>query len=412
MRPLAWGAVWLGWLLTGSQTLATPLNLAYDDLARVHAPATLAVQSAIVERDALRAESRQELRWSDPELSFEREELGPAHEQRLLLNQALPLPWQRIPLREAWRQRSSAADARLEQETREALARLQHDYFAMAVLDAHAAELATMERFVERAVEIAASQRQIGTGSGLERRFVDLAAADMQAALAEARLERAWLRDRLATGLMLPAGTEIKLLTPVVWRPVELDPSRLADRLSVSSPQIRSQRLEREALQARRRAEGARWPSSLAVYGGLLRDDAEEAGLVAGIALGLPLFGQRGARIEELELRIRSATLAQQRGERDLLDRCAGLTRRLVELQPALESGQSLARGRATSLEALLLLLQEGRLSTPEFAAGLQLELRGMDLHKERLLEHFAALIELESLTGLELVRPDKETTR
>jgi outer membrane protein TolC len=229
-------------------------------------------------------------------------------------------------------------------------------------------------RLAERALQLARSQKEGGTGTGIDVTRAEAVVAEERQRLVSASLERSEAHLRLLHVINIGFDVELELTTRLVYVPAEIpEPARALEVARELRPEFKAQAAREEA--ARLNAAAVKWESlpSVAAFG-----DYGAIGWVgrsqlptrtAGVSLRIPLWdgGRRDARRSE------SAALERQENIRSIeTARQVELEIRLaIETLKSAEAQFSAAREVLTQAEREL--AQAERRMEAGVAAGLEI---------------------------------------
>jgi len=372
-----------------------------DSVARASSP-RLQVLARQVE--AVDADRRRALAWSDPALAYDHEQATGYREWQLTLHKRLERPFGRGDLRAAWEGRVRAAELQARQDARDAVADLQAGYVEIQLLASRIGRLERLADLVAMAADVAASRHAVGELSGLERRLIRLAAYTVEAAVLRTRLDHGARLAAWRAEMGLASGRGLRLVTPVTFRPADLDSIGAPDDRLRSAPGDQAQVALAQALADQAAAAASGLVPGLDVYGGYRRFSADGDGFVAGVALDLPLFGQDDAEAGRLraEQRVVASELAADRRSRagDAAARVAAVRALQRHLAAFAGAGEPEAAG-----DALLVSYREGAISLDDLLGAIQIEVAALEAHHADLATYYRNLFRLEALTGTTLVR-------
>lgn len=371
-----------------------------EPFALAHSPR---LRVAAHEVDAVAAERRTALAWSNPALAYDHEEADSFREWQFTLNKRFERPLARGALREAWAGRVRAAELDARQTARDVVAELKAGYVRVRLLEAHLERLDRLGGLVATAADVAASRHAEGELSGLDRRLIQLAAYTIETAAGRARSQHERLLAAWRADLGVPASRGLVLTTPVSFRPLDLRDGAAGRGDPTALPGDQAQVELARALELQADAAGPGPVPGLEVYGGYKRFAPDLDGFVAGVALDLPLFGAgkgEAARLRAERLIVQDA-LAADRARRQ---------GEIAALVQSLDKAQSLLGGFAAEFaqsslaDALSVSYREGAITLDELLGAIQIEAAAMDAHYADLATYYTDIFRLEALTGAKLV--------
>jgi len=312
--------------------------------------------------DAARAEAegRTQTRWSNPQLSYTREQLvtdGAFGEDYIGLSQTFDVSGRRKLAREAAERRVDAAHAHADARNIELAADVRHRFYALLLAQRRASVLQTWRTQVKARHDAVAKREQAGDAAAYERLRLAREVGHVEAVLERehAAITRVWAELRVLTGQADAAAPD---LDGVLLPGPQACPQAPA---LAESPRHRAREAEAQALRLDGRVASRWWVPNPTVglgYKGVEQPGGGRAhGLFVSVSMPLPAF-DRGqslrARAEaEHSTHRASAALALRRDEVELAAACDELT--------ALREGvaRMLARDDATS-QALIAAAEAG----------------------------------------------------
>jgi hypothetical protein len=355
------------------------------------------------EIEAVQAQRREALAWSNPALGYDHEQAGSAREWQLTLQKRFTRPLSQGRLHRAWDHRVQSVELRGMQARHDLIAELKTGYVQLRLIESQLARFDRLAGLVDRAAKVAVSRHDEGELSGLDRKLVRLAAYTIETAAQRARSEHwrqlaAWRAD-----MGLPASPTLRLATPITFQPVDLDDAAIYQGRLASMPAEQAQTTLAQALEDQASAVRPGLVPGLSVYGGLKRFEPDLDGFVAGVAIDLPLFDRSTGEAERLraERRIVENELGVERARRE--GEVAALVASLRDAQALLaEFAADLAQDSLAG--ALLLSYREGAITLDDLLGAIQIEIAALEAHHADLVAYYRDIFRLEALTGLRLV--------
>lgn len=371
-----------------------------ETLARSGSPR---LRVAALEIDAVQAERRSALAWTNPALAFDHERVGSNREWQLTLQKRIDRPLARGALRAAWDGRVRAAELRASQATRDLLAELKTGYVRVRLIQAQLDGLERLADLVGIAADVAASRHAEGELSGLDSRLIRLAAYTLEAARNRSRSEHALALAAWRADMGLEASRRLILATPIAFRPVEPGLIGNGPGDPAAMPGVEAQVELARALGFQ--AEAAR-PGSIPgfeVFSGYKRSGPDLDGFVAGVAVDLPLFAAgRGEadRLQAERMAVENALTADRMRRQGQI---AALAASLRAAQPLL-AGFDAEFAQDPPADALLASYREGAITLDELLGAVQVEAAAIEAHHADLATYYENVFRLEALTGARLV--------
>lgn len=304
----------------GLTAQATPLTIAE---ARQHArQASPAVAGARAALDAASALERQAGAWSNPTLSYLREQTGDNAQEIAALEQRVEIGGQRAARVAAARLRREAAHARLAAIESALDLEVARAFSAVLAADRRA-ELATATATQFRTAGAAMSRRLAeGDVSAYEARRVNLESARYQALAAEASLVRNDARLRLHA---LVGRTGDTVFAPVAVDPagdatLALPADSLVALALMRNAELQAATLEMHAADADASLATRERTPTPSFSGGFKRestaDDGGGSGFVLGLSIPLPVWDRRAGAVSAAQAESRRLS-----AERDVIAR-------------------------------------------------------------------------------------------
>lgn len=317
--------------LVGSAAQAAPLTEAEAVRAALEHPALAELERS----DAAQAEAegRAQTRWSNPQLSYTREQLvtdGAFGEDYIGLSQTFDVSGRRKLAREAAERRVDAAHARADARNVELAADVRHRFYALLLAQRRASVLQTWRDQVQARHDAVAKREQAGDAAAYERlRLVrELGHIDAVLEREHAATTRSWAELRVLTGQV---ETAAPALDGALLPSAQACPQAPA---LAESPRHRAREAEAQALRLDGRVASRWWVPNPTVglgYKGVEQPGGDRAhGLFVSVSMPLPAF-DRGqslrARSEaEHSAHRASAALALRQDEVELAAACDELT--------------------------------------------------------------------------------------
>lgn len=355
------------------------------------------------EIEAVDAERRGALTWSNPAFAYALEDAPASREWQLTLHKRFTRPLSQGSLRSGLNIQVRSAELRSLQATRDFVAGLKAGYVQLRLLESRLEQLDQLVDLVNVAAGVAGSRHAEGELAGLDRKLIQLSAYTVEAAEQRARQEYQWKIATWRADMGIPADRGFRLATPITFRPVDLeDVAAYQDRLA-STPGEQAQVTLAQALQFQADAARPGLVPGFDVYGGYRRFESDADGFVAGVAVDLPLF-EAGAgeadRLQAVRLIVEnelSADRSRRSGELE------ALVTSLREMQPRL-AGFGADFDQDSLADALIVSYREGAITLDDLLGAIQIEAAALDAHHADLATYYSNIFRLEALTGVTLV--------
>jgi outer membrane protein TolC len=403
---LTLAALVLGFALPGFVTTAraTDQSIRFDDLeayARSQSPRARMLAQQLVK---VQAERDDALQWSNPEIAYDHEELEPIREYAFTLRKSFVMPFAHSKNREGWADRVHAAELQLDQDVSDLMADLKSGYVLLQLLDAYLAQLTQLEGIVTEASNVAEARHGEGEMSGVDKHLIQLSVLALDASRRDALKERKKTAALWHAEIGISPGEEAVLVTPIVYKPVDLAPTEEYVVMFQRRPGVQSRTTLYQALG--KQAEAAK-PSLLPgfdLYVGYKHIDPILDGWVAGAALTLPLFDRKAGAARRLEADQRIAENELELYRNRTHDEIASLVQLIEDAGQALQSVTFRPDDGTSVISSLYVSYQEGRYTLEAFLNAIQIEVTGSRGYYEQLFRYYENIFRLEALTGAEIV--------
>lgn len=353
--------------------------------------------------DSLEASRREDLTWSNPAIAYDHEESDSAREWQFTLHKRFTRPFARGVSRLAWDDRIEAEELKNTHELGLLAADLKAGYVRLRLMDDQSDRLRDLADLVDLAAETARLRRAEGELSGLEEQLIRLAAASLQAGELRIRSEQRRLRADWQVDMGIPPATTVRLTTPVDFRAV--DPGSIAALQAAGETSAGNLSALAMASALDRQAEAVR-PGLIPgfdLYGGYKSFAGDGSGIVAGLALDLPLFDRGTGAADRLQAERRLVDSDRQAGLARRRAETGALAASVMEAQPLLDEFREAVVGVSLT-GALLLSYREGAITLDELLGAIQIESSALSDYFEGLADYYRDIFRLEALTGAEIV--------
>ena len=366
-------------------------------------PRLRAVRARIEE---VRAAQAERVRWSNPTVSFSREQAG-THDEFLLARQELPLSGRLGRLGEAGRFAVEAAEADARFQTVLLQADVRGAFTELLVAQEREAVIRSGIEQLQKLVDVLRARESGGEGSTYDRMRGQRALVDLEAELGAVAGARARAQGRLAGYLGLPSSQLVVADGSLDATPPSPPVSALIERAQTTRADYRS--LELAAAQYRAEASAADRLSipTPTLSGGVKRSGTDEithTGYLFSVDVSVPLFN-RG----QTAVALARAQTARVEAEATALKVRIDAEVRAAHAALAVQQDHA-ARYRAATGETVESLLQIARVGYEEGELGILELLDAARLAVDgrlRLLELAAAVrravIELDRVIGVEI---------
>ncbi len=353
------------------------------------------------------AERDLSLRWTNPSLVWEMEEVGNGdvslREWVIALEKEFAMPW-------SYAKKRSGADLRLESSRlgREAsksrlISRMRHGYVTLKLRDIEAEILEVFEEIIGDASRVITDRKEQGTVSGVEKRLIDMSLIAVRARMIESRLERREVMDDWKTAMGIPPGDTVILVSEL---DLSADWLSSGDLTADGTFDIESRRLTSEALEKEIGLEKGNLFPSLSVAGGYKNVEDQFTGFVIGLSMPIPLLNRNSGGIDRATAEHRKA-----QAELDLYE--TARERHLSRLLLAARDEAGLLKRYHGDFELieehvkdLALSYREGWIDLGDFLEGIRTYAEGIESYFNMLEDYNDIVFELERLTEREIYAP------
>ncbi len=403
---LALTALVLGFSVPGfiPTAQATSQSIRFDDLeayARSQSPSARILAQELVK---VQAERDDALQWSNPEITYDHEELEPFTEWVVTLRKSFVMPFSHSKSSEGWTDRIHAAELRLVEDVSDLLADLKTGYVLLRLLDAYLAQLTQLEEIVTKASNVAEARHSEGEMSGVDKHLIQFSVLALDANRRNALKERKKTAARWHAEIGVPLGDTAVLVTPIVYKPVDLASPEEYVAMLERRPGVQSRTVLHQALGKQAEAAKPSFVPGFDLYVGYKHIEPVLDGWVAGAALSLPIFDRKAgaARRLEADQRIAENKLALYRSRSR--DEIASLVH-LIEDADQVLSSVALSPDDGTSvISSLFFSYQEGLYTLESFLNAIQIVVTGSRGYYDQLYTYYENIFRLETFTGAEIV--------
>ena len=354
-----------------------------------------------------RAERDLAVRWTNPSLVWEMEEVGDddvkSREWVVALEKEFAMPWSYAKKRSGSNLRLESSRLDWEASRWHLISHMRHGYVTLKLRDIEVGILEVFEEIIGDASRVITDRKEQGTVSGIEKRLIDMSLISVRARMVVSRLERREVMDEWKTAMGIPAEDTVVLVS-------ELDLA--ADWLSSNSMpaggtfEVESRRLAVEALEKDIGLEKGDIFPSLSVAGGYKNVDDEFTGFVIGLSMPIPVLNRNSGGIDR-------ATAEHRKAQVELSLYETVRERHLSRLMLAARDESDLLKryhGDFTLIEEhvkdLALSYKEGWIDLGDFLEGIRTYAEGIESYFDMLEDYNDIVFELERLTERELYAP------
>ncbi len=400
------GVLVMGLFWVGFATPARPNDLAirFEELeayARAESPRARILEQRLVK---LKAERDDALQWTNPAITYDHEELEPFREWQVTLRKGFVMPFSHSKSREGWADRVHAAELQLDQDVSDLLADLKTGYVLLLLLDAYLAQLTQLEEIVTKASNVAEARHGEGEMSGVDKHLIQLSVLALDANRRDALKERRNAAARWHAEIGIPLGDKAVLVTPIVYKPVDLASPKEYVAMLERRPGVQSRTVLHQALGKQAEAAKPSFVPGFDLYVGYKHIEPVLDGFVAGAELTLPLFDRKAGAARRLEADRRIAENKLELYRTRSADEIAALVHLIEDAQRVLSSVVFHLDDNTPVISSLLYSYQEGRYTLEAFLNAIQIEVTGSRGYYDQLYTYYENMFRLEAFTGAEIV--------
>jgi cobalt-zinc-cadmium efflux system outer membrane protein len=365
--------------------------------------------SLILDGDLSLAQAERDLavRWTNPSLVWEMEEVGNGdaslREWVVALEKEFAMPWSYAKKRSGSNLRLESSRRNWEASRSRLISRMRHGYVTLKLRDIEAEILDVFEDIIGDASRVIEDRKDQGTVSGVEKRLIDMSLITVRARMIETGLERRAVMDEWKTAMGIPAEDTVILVS-------ELDLS--ADWLSSghvtsdATSDVEGRRLAAEALEKEIGLEKGDLFPSLSVTGGYKSVEDQFTGFVVGLSIPIPILNRNSGGVDRATAEHRKAQV-----ELDLYETTRERELSRLMLAARDEAGLlKLYHGDFELIEEhvtdLALSYKEGWIDLGDFLEGIRTYAEGIESYFDLLEDYNDIVFELERLTERELYAP------
>lgn len=401
---ILWSSGAIVLLLSAAPARAETIAIKFDQLGEY--ARTTSTRAKILEQEfnLVQTERDQDLKWSNPELAYAREDVDQAGEYQITVGKQIEMPWVYLKRRGAWEARMQAAELSRVDHTSRLLAELRTGYVRLKLLGEQQMRLSLLRDIITDASHVATSRHQEGHLSGVDERLIQMFLITLGAQHQRVLQQQRMAESQWRASMGIDPDVKLALRTEVEFRAFEPADPALHVAAIENRPGYQSRMLLQESLARRAETERRRFIPAFNLYGGFKKIEPDLDGYVAGISLDLPLFNVNGAAARRFEVEGDIAARETEIYRRELSGRIEALVSSANELRHALGLAADHFHQDMEAVNTLLFSYEEGWMSLSEFLNAIQIEINGMQDYYNQLIDYYSNLFELEAITGQRLV--------
>ncbi len=350
------------------------------------------------------AERARELQWSNPELSYDREDFDMAEEYQFTVSKSFEFPWSYLKKRSGWNDRVESARLKSEQEKSILLFELRSGYVKLRVLDDYLGRLGMLREILTDASHVASDRHTEGHLSGVEEHLIQMSVISLNAGFQELLQRRRELASTWRASIGLSPSDSLVLSTPTPFIRIELQSTQEYAAMAKQQPAFRSRELLGQSLSKLSSSEKGKFIPSLNLYGGYKKIEPDLDGYVAGVSIEFPIFNRNGAAAKQLELESRVIKSENALYFNEVETRIGNLVKTIRESQHSLGTVADHFEEDLEALNSLVYSYEEGWMTLNEFLNAIQIEVTGLKDYYSHLINYYEKIFQLEAITGTKLV--------
>ena len=365
--------------------------------------------SLILDGDLSLAQAERDLavRWTNPSLVWEMEEVGADGESErewvVALEKEFAMPWSYAKKRSGSNLRLESSRLGWEASRWRLISHMRHGYVNLKLRDIEMELLEIFEEIIGDASRVITDRKEQGTVSGVEKRLLDMSLIAVRARMVSSRLERREIMDEWKTAMGIPVENEVILVSELDLNEDWLSSDGMG---AGGSSDLESRRLAVEALNKNIGLEKGDIFPSLSVAGGYKNVNDEFTGFVIGLSMPIPVLNRNSGGIDRARAEHRKAEM-----ELDLYE--TSRERHLSRLMQAASEEAGLLKRYHGDFELieehvrdLAVSYREGWLDLGDFLEGIRTYADGIESYFDILEDYNNIVFELERLTERELYSP------
>ncbi len=401
--------LWITVLLITANAQAGSITLTFDQLDDY--AKSKSARAGIIEHqfEAVRAERDRQLQWSNPELSYGREDFDITEEYQFTLSKSFDVPWANLKKRSGWNDRVQSAQLQSEYEKLNLLSALRTGYVELQLLNEYLSRLEMFREVMTDASHVASERHTEGHLSGVEEHLIQMLVISLNASYQESLQLRRESESVWRGEIGIQLSDSLIMSSPIPYQAIKLQPaSQYLENLK-ERPGYQYRRFLEQSLAKRASAEKGKFIPGLNIYGGYKRIEPASDGYVAGVSIEIPLFNHNNAAAKQLEIERRIVERENEIYFIEIETHIRGLVRSINEAQQSLGIVAEHFDAGLESLNSLVYSYEEGWLTLNELLNAIQIEETGLKDYYDLLISYYENIFQLEALTGTNLVSFEKQ---
>jgi len=379
-------------------------HVAFDDLTELIAGSSPYAGIIRAEKDMTKTQRDKELQWSNPEINFEREQVGEAPtketESSLYISKEFQLPWIYLKNRHIWQLRMDAAETEKQQNLNQLLAEARTKYTRLVLLKTLTDQQLNIKSILDQLSQTIKAQEEEGAISAIDRSLLNMAIFSLEADVLHIQDEYRQSKTKLKQILGFAKDQEMVLVSTIGFKEFGTD---LPENFQENHPGLKTRQLLLQAQDQLISLEKRAVLPSFSIEGGYKEVTPGDKGYILGISVPIPLLNRNRAAVNEQKI-----TKYIQESEFDLYKYrlYTLINNRLMNIR----ANQTLLKKYQRDLqnfklvEDLTISYQEGHLPLTEYLNAIQLFRESGKQYSEHLAAYFGEIFELETLYGRQLV--------
>jgi len=408
-RAFKSASLWITVLLITANAQAGSITLTFDQLDDY--AKSKSARAGIIEHQfqSVRAERDQQLQWSNPELSYDREDFDVTEEYQFTLSKSFEVPWSNLKKRSGWKDRVESAQLQSEHEKLRLLSELRTGYVEQQLLSEYLSRLEMLRAIMTDASHVASDRHTEGHLSGVEEHLIQMSVISLNASYQESQQLKRDLESSWKGEIGIQPSDNLIMSSPILYQAIELQPATEYLENLKERPGHQYRRILAQSLAKRASAEKGKFIPALNFYGGYKKIEPATDGYVAGVSIDIPLFNRNNAAAKKLDIERRIVERENEIYFIEIETHLSGLVRSINEAQQSLGIVAEHFDEDLESLNSLVYSYEEGWLTLNELLNAIQIEVAGLKDYYNMLISYYENIFQLEALTATNLVSFGKQ---
>lgn len=385
-------------------SMADTLTLRFGQIsqfANEHSPSGKLITSRYSVVEAQRSLA---LQWSNPEFTYEQQEVDGVREYEITVAKPFELPWAYMNRRNGWNMQREAAKLHRDNQTDMLLMRLKSGYVSLALYEKQLRQIGKLRDVIGDASRVASERRTEGHLSGVDEHLVQMLLVSLHASQQNTLETQRETNTEWRAAMGVNPDDNLILASTPSYRAYTTESASEYVAALESRPAVRSRALLSESFGKLASSERGRFIPSVNLYGGYKQIESSD-GYIAGISLALPLFNRNGAAARQYDVQRQITEYETTIYRKEAVGRIEALVASIAEMQQVLSGVSTHFDSDTTGIANLFFSYEEGYITLNEMLNAVQIEIAGMEDYYELLRKYYQFLFELEAITGGTLVQ-------